>query len=139
METDKVAGAGQHLLLIRNIEWDQSLSAAEVQSILDEFMGWAKALQDAGILAGAQPLDRSGKIVTGKGGAVVSDGPFAEAKEAVGGYFLLNVPEMNKALEWARKCPGLDHGLIIEVRPVAEECAIQQQLNAAQLAEASNG
>jgi hypothetical protein len=52
----------------------------------------------------------------------VTDGPFSEAKEAVGGYVMLRVSGMNEATEIARRHPGLEHGLIIEVRPMAETC-----------------
>ncbi len=67
-------------------------------------------------------------MVSGKNGRSVSDGPFAESKEAVGGYFLLNVSTFEEALAIAQQCPGLDHGAQVEVRPVAEICPLFRDL-----------
>jgi hypothetical protein len=59
---------------------------------------------------------------------VVSDGPFAESKEAIGGYFLLDVPTMEEAVAIAQECPGLPYGARVEVRPVAAECPVASEL-----------
>jgi hypothetical protein len=69
-------------------------------------------------------LEKEGKVVSGKNGRLVSDGPFAESKEAVGGYFLLEVNTLDEAVAIAQQCPGLPYGVKIEVRPVAETCPI---------------
>ena len=66
----------------------------------------------------------------------MADGPFAESKEAIGGYFLLQVDDMDEAVEIAKQCPGLAYGIDVEVRPVAEECAARARVNEA-LAHAS--
>jgi hypothetical protein len=54
----------------------------------------------------------------------VADGPFAESKEAIGGYFLLKVDSMDEAVSIAQQCPGLPHGAKVEVRPVLAECPL---------------
>jgi hypothetical protein len=72
------------------------------------------------------PLQNQGKIVSGKQGRTVADGPFAESKEAIGGYFFLQVADMNEAVEIAKQCPGLEFGAQVEVRPVAEMCTVRQ-------------
>jgi hypothetical protein len=54
----------------------------------------------------------------------VADGPFAESKEAIGGYFLLQVKSIDEAVAIAQECPGLPYGAVVEVRPVAAECPI---------------
>jgi hypothetical protein len=59
---------------------------------------------------------------------VVSDGPFAESKEAIGGYFLLDVASMDEAVAIAQECPGLPYGVRVEVRPVAPECPVASEL-----------
>jgi len=132
-------GPSQHLMLIRNIEWDKNLSPDQLQGALTRFMDWVKTMDDAGILAGAQPLAFSGKVVSGKGGAQIADGPFAETKEAVGGYFLLNVADLDKAVEWAQKCPALEYGCQVEVREVIEKCAMQQRLDSMRTVGAAQG
>jgi hypothetical protein len=61
-------------------------------------------------------------IISGKNGRVVSDGPFAESKEAIGGYFLLAVDSLEEAVAIAQTSPALEYGTKIEVRPIADEC-----------------
>ena len=68
-------------------------------------------------------LPRKGKIVSGKKGRIVTDGPFAESKEAIAGYVLLQVDDLDEAVEIAKECPALKHGVTVEVRPVIEQCA----------------
>ena len=90
-------------------------------------MAWFKRLTDDGKAIAGNPLERESKIVSGKN-RVVSDGPFAESKEAIGGYFLLDVASFDDAVAIARECPGLPHGVQVEVRPVAGECPIASEL-----------
>jgi hypothetical protein len=112
----------QYLLLFRGTDWHKGLSPEEVQKVMTQWKTWFDRLSEQGKLKGGQPLEREGKTVSGKKGRVVADGPFVEAKEAVGGYFLLQVDTMDEAVAIAKDCPGLDHGAIVEVRPVAETC-----------------
>lgn len=119
---------GQHLLLIRSTKWDLDMSASQVQEVMGRFMDWVSMLENEGHLAGAQPLDASGKLVSGANGRNVIDGPFAESKEAIGGYFLLNVDSMETAVKLAQACPALEHGASIEVRPVLEQCPMMREL-----------
>ena len=81
-------------------------------------------------------MERTGKIVSGKNGRIVADGPFAESKEAIGGYFLLQVDDLDEAVEIAKDCPVLEYGSTVEVRPIAEECPTFQRVKE-QLAEAA--
>jgi hypothetical protein len=53
------------------------------------------------------------------GEPLVTDGPFAETKEQLGGYYVLDVPNLDEAIKWAQKCPGAEHGTI-ELRPIME-------------------
>lgn len=112
---------GEHLLLIRGTHWNSGLSPAELQRIMTDFYGWVKGLQNSGLLRGAQPLMESGRLVTGPQ-SLVTDGVFAESKEAIAGYFLLAVASMEEAVKLAQACPILDHGAQIEVRPIADLC-----------------
>ena len=109
--------------LFRGTDLRNGLSPEELQKVTDNWMAWFKRLTDEGKAVAANPLEREGKIVSGKD-RVVSDGPFAESKEAIGGYFLLDVATMDEAVAIARDCPGLPYGIRVEVRPVAGECPI---------------
>ncbi|MGH7990037.1 MAG: YciI family protein [Limisphaerales bacterium] len=109
------------MLIFRGNDWQKGLSPEETQKISDQWMAWFKRLTDDGKAIAGNPLEPKGKIVSGKNGNVV-DGPFAESKEAIGGYFLLAVEDLDEAVAIAQKCPGLPFGAKIEVRPVAGEC-----------------
>jgi hypothetical protein len=105
---------------------------------MTQWKGWFERLTQAGKVKAGQPLEREGKVVSGRKGKVVADGPFAESKEAIGGYFLLEVDSLDEAVAIAKECPGLDHGAIVEVRPIAEVCpSMAQAEQQAELATAS--
>src|SRR5205809_7791316 len=86
----------EYLLLGRGNAWYNSLSPEELQKAMGDFKAWFDRLTEQGKLKAAQPLVREGKIVSGKQGRVVADGPFAESKEAIGGYFLLAVNSLDE-------------------------------------------
>src|SRR5438477_4742251 len=116
----------EYLLLFRGSSWDKGLSPEQLQKTMDQFMAWFERLNQQGKVKGGQPLERTGKIVSGKNGRIVADGPFAESKEAIGGYFLVQVKDLDAAVAIAKECPGLAYGAVVEVRPVAAECALAE-------------
>lgn len=111
-----------YMLVFRGTDRCKGLSPEEMQQVGSEWMAWFKRLSDQGKATAGNPLEPAGKIVSGKGGRVVADGPFAESKEAIGGYFLLQVGSMDEAVAIAQGCPGLPYGVRVEVRPVAAIC-----------------
>jgi hypothetical protein len=111
-----------YMLLFRGNEWQKNLSPEEMQTISDQWMAWFQGLVKQGTATAGNPLENQGKIVTGKNGRMVVDGPFAESKEAIGGYFLLKVNSLDEAVAIAQQCPGLPYGAKVEVRPVAANC-----------------
>ena len=115
------------MLLFRGTELRKSLSPEELQKVSENWMAWFRRLTEEGKAVAGNPLEREGKIVSGKD-RIVSDGPFAESKEAIGGYFLLDVATMDEALAIATECPGLPYGIRVEVRPVAGECPIAAEV-----------
>jgi hypothetical protein len=120
----------RYMLIFRGTEWYKGLSPEQMQQVMDEWMGWFKRLTDEGTVLGGDPLEREGKIVSGKNGQVIADGPFAEAKETIGGYFMLQVETMDEAVAVAKQCPGLPYGIRVEVRAVAEMCPVAKDLPA---------
>ncbi|MBI3886146.1 MAG: hypothetical protein HY302_10500 [Opitutae bacterium] len=87
--------------------------------IMARFAEWMKGLEAQSIVVATQGLEVTGKVVRGPcGAATVSDGPYAEGKEIVGGYVLLRVGDVGQALAAARGCPGLDYGMAVEVRAI---------------------
>lgn len=118
------------MLLFRGNEWHKGLSPEEMQKISDQWMAWFERLKNTGKCVAGNPLEPEGKLVSGKSGSVIADGPFAESKEAIGGYFLLRVNSLDEAVAIARECPGLPYGAKIEVRPVAGECPMATEARA---------
>lgn len=119
-----------YMLIFRGTDWYKGLSPEQMQQVFDQWMGWFNRLKGDGTATAGNPLEPEGKIVSGRNGRVVSDGPFAEAKETIGGYFLLKVGTMDEAVAIAQQCPGLPHGVRVEVRPVAAECPMAEELRA---------
>ncbi len=120
-----------YMLIFRGTDWHQGLSPEEMQQVASQWMAWFKRLNDQGTVTSGNPLESAGKIVSGKNGRVVADGPFAESKEAIGGYFLLDVATLDEAVSIAKECPGLPYGAKIEVRPIAAECPLAGEACAA--------
>ena len=113
-----------YMLIFRGNEWHKGLSPEEMQNVSERWMAWFKGLLEQGKAVAGNPLAPEGKTVSGPGGRVVADGPFAESKEAVGGYFLLKVNSLDEAVAIARQCPSLPHGAKVEVRPVLDQCPL---------------
>src|SRR5262245_52079726 len=124
-----------YLIIFRGTDWYKGLSPEQMQQIADNWMAWFNRLKDEGKCVGGNPLEREGKIVSGKT-HVVSDGPFAESKETIGGYFLLKVDTMDDAVVIAQQCPGLPYGVRVEVRPIAAECPMATEAREAEVAHA---
>lgn len=120
----------EYLLLIRGTHWNHGMSPAELQHVMTDFYAWVDGLTQKGVLKGAQPLMDEGKLVTGAKGITVTDGAFAESKEAIAGYFLLGVSSLADAVTLAQACPILDHGAQIEVRPIADLCRPMAEVKA---------
>jgi hypothetical protein len=116
----------EYLLLFRGTNWHRGLSPEEIQKVMGQWKSWFDGLCEQGKAKAGHPLMNEGKVVSGKKGRVVADGPFAESKEAIGGYFFLEVRNLDEAVAIAKDCPGLDYGAIVEVRPVAPECPLNQ-------------
>lgn len=100
-----------------------SLSAEQRQQLLQQWNAWYDGLAESGKVQHGNPLEGGGRVVSGTRGERVTDGPFAESTEAIGGYFFLTVRDLEEATEIARRCPSLPYGMKVEVRPVAEACA----------------
>lgn len=131
-----------YMLLFRGTDWAKHLSPEQLEKVVSDWAGWFERLMQEGRCTGGHPLHGEGKLVSGKNGHVVTDGPFAESKEAIGGYFYLRVADMDEAVEIAKQCPGLEHGCVVEVRPVAERCmagagGLEQTTPREQLADAT--
>ena len=120
----------EFMLLFRGEHWDTGLSPEELQPLMDRVIAWFEGLKEQGRVKAGQPLGAQGRMVSGRKGQgrTVADGPFAESKEAVAGYLLVQANSMDEAVAIAKSNPTLDYGITIEVRPVLEECPIFQRV-----------
>jgi hypothetical protein len=99
--------------------WD-GLSDDERSAIYGRYTAFGAAAREAGVISGGDELAPTRDATTVRvreGQTLVTDGPYAEAKEALGGYYLLDCGSMEEALEWASRIPGAGYGAV-EVRPV---------------------
>jgi hypothetical protein len=109
----------EYLLLFRNTGWYKNLSPEEIQRNMDRFTAWFEQLSSKGQFKGGGPLKHAGKIIAP--GKAVTDGPFAETKEAIAGFFVIRADSLEQAIEIAHGCPGLQFGQTVEVRAIAAE------------------
>lgn len=112
-----------HILLYSGSEWYKKLSQEELQRVIDQNKAWVENLAAQGKIKGGQGLARQGATVSAKG-LRMSDGPFAESKEAIGGILLLDVATLEEAVAIAQTSPSIAYGTTIEVRPISEECPL---------------
>jgi hypothetical protein len=118
----KTQNQNAYMLLYRSDEWYNRLSREELGKLMDQNKAWIERLTAEGKAKPGRALERRGANVSGKNGRFVTDGPFAESKETIGGYLVLDVETIDEAIAIAQSSPGLAYGGSIEVRPVAEEC-----------------
>lgn len=110
----------QFILFIRGgSELSVNLSPEQIQESIKRYSAWAQKLRAEGKLLSAEKLkDNGGMLLNRKNGQVRVDGPFAETKETIGGYFILNAANMNEAIEISRECPALSEGGMVELREI---------------------
>ena len=116
----------QYMLLIYGSEhaWE-SMSEQEMKEVMERYVSYTKELAASGALRGGSELDTVNSATTIRvrnGKALTTDGPFAETKEQLGGYYLIDVPNLDVAIEWAAKVPSAAIGSI-EIRPLTQNQA----------------
>jgi hypothetical protein len=109
------------MYLFRNSGADPmaELSPEEKQAHMEKWGAWMGTLGERGILEGGEPLNGEGKRVVGSD-KVVSDGPYAEGKEVVGGYLIVNAASIDEAVEVSKQCPIFENDGQIEVREIMD-------------------
>jgi hypothetical protein len=111
----------QYMLLIYGNEANiRSADKAAVDRISPAYAAYTEAMQKAGIIVGGgrlRPTALATTVRTSDGKPQVLDGPYAETKEQLGGYYIVDVPDLDAAISWAARCPGASQGAI-EVRPI---------------------
>jgi len=109
----------KYMLLIYGNEADMQKVSKDDQ-ILPAYAAYSEAMQKAGVIVGGErlrPTTSASTVRVTNGKTQVLDGPYAEAKEQLGGFYTIDVPDLDAALSWAARCPGAAHGTV-EVRPI---------------------
>lgn len=109
------------MLYVNQSGWSKRTPAEQEQAIA-AYGAYTAALRKADVFQGANRLQASTAATTvrvANGKVQVLDGPYAESKEQLGGYYLIDVPDLDAAISWAARCPAASHGLV-EVRPIWE-------------------
>lgn len=96
-----------------------SQSPEEAQKHMAKWGAWMEDLAKEGTLVAGQPLQQDGKVVK-EAGDIITDGPFAEGKEVVGGFLIVKAKDLNGAVEISKGCPIFEHKGTVEVREILE-------------------
>jgi hypothetical protein len=111
----------KYMLLIYGDEAaGRATSEAEMGQIIAAYTAYSEAVSKAGILVSSgrlRPVATATIVRVADGKSQVLNGPYAETKEQLGGYYLIDVPDLDAALAWAARCPAASHGSV-EVRPI---------------------
>lgn len=118
----------EYLLLFRGTDWESQVHPDDAPQLMEKIYGWMDRLAAEGKVVGARPLGLDGKTVQGRQGNLIADGPFAEAKEVVGGYLIVRAASLDEATSIARGFPLLNYGAMVEVRPLADQCPIFERI-----------
>ena len=127
----------RYMLLIYSSERaDAQANPAEMQAIMQAHRAVMEGTSQAGILRGAEPLHPTNTATTVRlqnGKPVVSDGPFAETKEQLGGYYILECKDLDEAIHWASRLPGAPKGGTgcVEIRPILDVAELEKQITQA--------
>ena len=111
----------QYLLMLYSEEggWERMTPAEQTQA-MGAYRAYTEALSQAGALVGSnrlRPTNTATTVRIANGKTQVLNGPFPDSREQLGGYYLIDVPDLDAALSWASRCPTASHG-VVEVRPV---------------------
>lgn len=111
----------QYLLTLYADEtgWGQMTPEQQQQGVA-AYAAYTEALRSAGVLVNSnrlRPAATATTLRTNNGKTQVLDGPFVDSKEQLGGYYLVEAPDLDAAMQWAGRCPGVQHG-VVEVRAV---------------------
>jgi hypothetical protein len=99
-----------------------AMSPQEMQAAIEQYIAWGESLRERGLLGQSHKLaDEPGRVVRSANGAIrVTDGPYSETKEVLGGYYIVAADNYDHAVNLTRDCPHLQHGGTIEVRQIDE-------------------
>ncbi len=114
-------GTTHEFLVISRGQWDRESSKEDIQQSIDDFYAWLHRSIEEGKMKMGSRLSIEGATVSKQG--IITDGPFGEAKEAIGGYWFILADNLHEAAGIAAENPCMKHGLFFEIRPTDAVCA----------------
>ena len=120
------ASPSEYLVLSRG-QWDKTASRDQIAKVIDQFYVWIDGLVDKGKMKHGQRLASEGRTVGRRN--VITDGPFGESKEVIGGFWFVVANSLDEAAEIAAGNPCLDYGLFLEIRPLDPDIATVDNTN----------
>lgn len=119
-----------HLLVIRETtpEIYDTMTPAGKRAALEAWNAWVDTLAARATMRDGNTLDDRARVVSGAGGSRVVDGPYAESKEVVAGYFVVSAADLDEVTALVRECPLLRYGMTIEIRPIGQACHLARAL-----------
>lgn len=122
----------QFLLLFRNTQLETRLTPDELREAMTRLNDWINRWTERGNFQAGQPLGNDGRVISGAKQRLIADGPFAESKEVVGGYVVVQADDIEEATKIGADWPLLDYDAVLEVRPFIPRCPslaiVQDQL-----------
>ena len=115
------ATAKQQYLVISRGKWDEGATKEDVQRAIDSFYDWYEGNVESGRMGRGSRLQADGKVVSSRS---ITDGPFTETKELIGGYWFIVAGSLDEAAALAAENPCLAFGLTLEIRPLDEAKAL---------------
>jgi hypothetical protein len=114
----------------------RTMSIEQRRDALRDWNAWCEDLATSGRLKQGSPLFPESRVVSANPSGRVVDGPFAEAKELIGGYVIIETVDLDEATGIAERCPNLKFGMTVEIRAVAEACHLARSLGLRTMLEA---
>jgi hypothetical protein len=107
-----------YLILLHESNKMPKFSPEEIQAVIARYKAWGQRMRDAGAYLGSNKLADTGRVLRGNSGKIhITDGPFTETKDVLGGYYMVQAETYERAAELCRDSPHLDYG-VIEIRRI---------------------
>ena len=117
-----------YMLLFVSDEWYNQIPDTEIKKVAEQAKAWLEGLIARGTAQPGNALVRAGARVTGKTGRVITDGPYPESKEAIGGFVTLKAESLEEAVAIAQTNPMIKHGITIEIRQITDACPLDARV-----------
>jgi hypothetical protein len=128
IERNIMSTKNEYMLLFVSSEWYNQLPESEIKNTAAQAKAWLEGLINRGVAQHGHALVRAGARVTGKSGRIITDGPYPESKEAIGGFMTLQAESLEAAAAIAQTNPMIKYGATIEIRQINDVCPLEARV-----------